>query len=194
MSLTDSQYKMQHWEEQGGFVFLKKIGIEFGWHVLDFGARVGHYSLPLAQAVGVMGQVTAVDTNSEVLEILKDKIDRNGLRNVTVLSVSDELPTPLPDQSMDAILAYDVLQLVSDRDAVYADFYRLLKPGAMLSVYPKHNKNDSPGWGLADLTVTQIKSEILRGGFEFDREVCENISHDDDMNFGCVLNFRKTME
>ncbi len=192
--MTDCQLKMQHWEEQGGFVFLKKIGIEFGWHVLDFGARVGHYALPLAQAVGVMGRVTAVDKNSEALEILKDKIDRNGLQNVTVMPVSGALPISLPDQSMDAVLAYDVLQLVEDRGAVYSEFYRLLKLGAMLSVYPKHNKNDSPGWGLADLTITQIKNEILRSGFEFDREVCENISHDDDMNFGCVLNFRKTME
>ena len=42
---------MKKWEREEGVKFLKKIGIKTGQTVLDFGARVGHYSIPAAIAV-----------------------------------------------------------------------------------------------------------------------------------------------
>jgi precorrin-6B methylase 2 len=67
---------MQKWEREAGVKFLKKIGIKTGQTILDFGARVGHYSIPAAIAVGKSGLVYAVDKEQKELDELSEKAKR----------------------------------------------------------------------------------------------------------------------
>ena len=53
--------EMERWEKNEGIEFLRRIGIESGQKVLDFGAGVGHYSILVARIVGSKGRVYALE-------------------------------------------------------------------------------------------------------------------------------------
>ena len=183
--------EMEKWEREGGIKFLEKIGIKPGQIVLDFGCRVGHYTIPIAKIVGKKGKVYALDKDKQSLNELRKKAVEEGLENITLIESIGDLKIPLEDESVDIILLYDILHLVDDRRKLYEEAHKVLRKGKLLSVYPKHNKFDSPGWGLKNLNLEDIKKEIVSCGFYFDRKYCDVISHDDEFNKGCILNFIK---
>lgn len=62
--------------------------LTLGATFLDVGANIGCYSLPAAKKVGPTGQVLAVEASPRIVTFLHDNIQRNGLNNVTVLSIA----------------------------------------------------------------------------------------------------------
>jgi len=69
-----------------------------------------------------------------------------------------------------------------------------LKQDGLLSVYPKHTLEDEPIQEFRGLRLSDVKKEIEDSNFIFDQKHCGLISHDDGLNQGCVLNFRKHKE
>ena len=183
--------ELEKWMREDGVKFLRMIGIESGQTVLDFGARVGHYAVPAAIVAGEKGMVYALDKDAKALDELMQIAEAEGLNNIRRVDVSGNVKIPLGGESVDAILLYDVLHLIDDRKVLYKEVYRVLRHLGLLSVYPKHNKLDSPGWGLENMTPEDIISEVEYHGFSFTRKYCGTLSHDDDLNYGCVLNFKR---
>ena len=183
---------MKKWEGKGGMKFLKKIGIKTGQTILDFGANVGHYSIPAARIAGNSGLIYALDKDKSALKELQRKVKREKLGNMNLIETDGNLKIDLENSSVDVVLAYDILHLVQNRRELYKQVYRVLRKRGLFSVYPKHNKLDSPGWGLENMTPEDIKTEIENYGFNFEKEYCGILSHDDSVSRGCVLNFRKT--
>ena len=64
---------MPQWETAGGVKFLKRIGLKSSQTVLDFGCRVGHYTIPAAKVVGSEGIVYAVGKEQQALNELEQK-------------------------------------------------------------------------------------------------------------------------
>lgn len=182
--------EMGKWERTDGVKFLKKF-IRPGQKVLDFGARVGHYTIPIARVVGLKGRVYALDKDAASLRELKEKAKTQELENIVTIGTDGSLKTNLDANSIDVVLAYDVLHIINNRKRFYREINRILKQGGLFSVYPKHNKLDSPGWGLENMTPEDIRREIESSGFYFEEEHCGLLSHDESLNRGCVLNFRK---
>jgi ubiquinone/menaquinone biosynthesis C-methylase UbiE len=184
--------EIEKWETKNGVEFLKKIGIKSGQTVLDFGCRVGHYTIPAAKIVGSEGIVYAVDKEQQALNELEQKATH--LKNIRTINSSGQIQIDLENDSADVVLFYDVLHYheKKDREKLYAEAYRVLKQDGMLSVYPKHTFEDNPIMEFQNLSVGEIKQEIQNSNFVFGKKHCGLISHDDDLNQGCVLNFRKT--
>ena len=185
--------QMEWWEKDGGVKFLKEIGLRPGQKILDFGCRVGHYTIPATKVVGNAGIVYAVDKESEALNELSSKITAHNLTNVRVTKTSGQMKLPLESGVIDIVLLYDVLHYfgTDDRTKLYHEVFRVLKEGGLLSVYPKHIAEDNPLMELQHIRSTDVRQEILSSGFQFERRYCGVISHDDGLNKGCVLNFRK---
>ena len=99
----------------------------------------------------------------------------------------------LEPEIIDIVLLYDVLHyfIKDERIKLYQEVFRVLKEGGLLSVYPKHIAEDNPLMELQHIRSTDVRQEILSSGFQFERRHCGVISHDDGLNKGCVLNFRK---
>ena len=182
----------ERWEKVKGIVFLRKIGIRTGQTVLDFGARSGHYSIPAALIVGNNGVIYAVDKEEEALEELKEKTITFGLHNIKTIRTSGKVKLDLGNESMDVILLYDVLHYLKkvERKSLYEEILRLLKPNGFLSVYPKHVVGDTPMDELKELTLNDVKQEIQNSGFFFTDKLCDEISHNNSLNQGCILNFK----
>lgn len=183
------------WEEKLGVDFLSDIGLENGQVILDFGARVGRYTIPAATIAGEEGIVFAVDKEQESLDELKDKADSIGLDNIKTINNSGRLNLDLDSSTFDAVLLYDVLHYFSfdERENVYKEIFRLLKENGLLSVYPKHIIGDSPADGFKNLHLDDVIEEIEKIGFTYQGKYCDTISHNDSLNEGCVLNFRKSV-
>ena len=185
--------QMELWERDGGVRFLKGIGLRSCQKILDFGCRVGHYTIPAAKAVGSKGIVYAVDKESEALNELSRKVTAHNLTNVRVTKTSGQTELPLESWIIDVVLLYDVLQyfIKDERTKLYQEVFRILKQSGLLSVYPKHTSEDNPLMELQHLSSADIEREILSSGFQFERRYYRTISHDDGLNKGCVWNFRK---
>ena len=183
--------QMIEWEKSKGVEFLKKIGIKKNFVLLDFGARVGHYSIPSANIVGKNGRVCALDKNKSALDKLKNKSENLGLKNIEIVKTNGSLQTDFPDNYFDAVFLYDILHFLSknQRKILFTEIFRVLKKDGLVSVYPKHAKSDHPSMELENLTLRDITKEIEKFGLDFSEKICDTISHDDSLNYGCVINF-----
>ncbi|MEA1926698.1 MAG: methyltransferase domain-containing protein [Candidatus Auribacterota bacterium] len=177
------------WLGGAGADFLRKIGVRSGDRVLDFGCSSGHYSIPAAQVVGEKGKVYALDKESKELRRLREKAKEKELSNIETYITAGELKVDLPDQSVNVVLVYDVLHYMEKREEIFAEFDRVLKKDGLLSVYPKHYKDDFPLSNLAQLSLEEIIAEIERGGFSLRKKFFERLIHDESYNRGTVLNF-----
>jgi ubiquinone/menaquinone biosynthesis C-methylase UbiE len=117
---------------------LKQAGIKEGQTVLDFGCGPGHYAIAAAKMVGAKGKVYALDIHPLAVQSVEKKAQKEGLTNiVTIISDRD---TRLPDQSIDIALAYDMISMVKDKEALAKELHRVLKPTGILSVLVEHIK------------------------------------------------------
>jgi ubiquinone/menaquinone biosynthesis C-methylase UbiE len=182
------------WERDSGLKFLKKIGLKYGQRVLDFGCRVGHYTIPAAKVVGNDGIVYAVDKEQQALNELEQKASHLNLKNIRTINTSGQIQINLENDSVDIVLFYDVLHYheKKEREKLYVEAYRVLKQDGLFSVYPKHTLEDDPIQEFRRLSVSDVKQEIEDSNFVFEKKHCGLISHDDGLNQGCILNFRKS--
>lgn len=117
---------------------LKKAGIKEGQTILDFGCGPGHYAIAAAKMVGAKGKVYALDIHPLAVQSVEKKAKKEGLTNiVTIISDRD---TRLPDQSVDIALAYDMISMVKDKQALAKELHRVLKPNGIFSVLVEHIK------------------------------------------------------
>ncbi len=181
------------WEQNDGVQFLSSIGMVTGMTVVDFGARVGHYSIPAAITVGKNGCVYSLDKDQVPLHELQRKVTHLQLNNVKVVKTNGKLSLDFNDESADMVLLYDVLHYMEkdNRDTLYTHVYRILKKSGILSVYPKHVIGDTPLNQFAGLLPDDVKNEIVDSGFVFRDKYCDILCHDDSLNRGCVFNFCK---
>ena len=75
--------------------FFEAAGIGAGMQVLDIGSGAGDVALLLADIVGPSGRVVGIDTNAEILETARARVDAAGLSNVT-FKAGDVMNAGLP--------------------------------------------------------------------------------------------------
>lgn len=185
--------QMDWWENDSGVKFFKEIGLRSGHSVLDYGCRVGHYTIPAAKVVGEKGIVLAVEKEQHALQELEKKTRENNLKNIKIIRTTGQVTLGFENKSIELVLFYDVLHYLekNDRKILYREALRVLKPEGLLSVYPKHSSEDSPAMEFQNLTVKEIQQEIQDSDFTFKEKYCGLISHDEDLTQACVFNFIK---
>ena len=177
------------WLKKGGEEFLKEIGLEEGQVVLDFGCGEGHYSIPAAKVVGERGRVYALDKDKQVLNQLTRLIKKANLKNIELMT--RESKTSLQNNCLDFVLCYNVVHYLKNRKIIYHEFYRVLRPEGILSLYPKHHQGDYPLMELAHLNLEDIIKEVEQAGFSLRAKFLKRLIHDDYYNDGYILNFGK---
>ena len=107
--------------------------LEDGERVVDLGCGAGTDSLVAAQMVGQNGHVTGVDMTPEMLEKARAATAELELTNVDFLEGEIER-LPLANESVDVVISNGVIDLVPDKDAVFAEIFRILRPGGRMQV------------------------------------------------------------
>lgn len=104
-----------------------------GETVLDLGSGGGIDVLLSARRVGPTGKAYGLDMTDEMLELARRNASEAGAANVEFLRGQIE-DVPLPDASVDVVISNCVINLSTDKAAVFASAYRVLRPGGRLGV------------------------------------------------------------
>jgi arsenite methyltransferase len=107
--------------------------IEPGSVVLDLGCGAGTDLLIAAQMTGSAGRVIGVDMTATMLERARQSATEMGLTNVELHESLIEA-LPLDDASVDVVISNGVIDLVPDKDAVFDEIDRVLRPGGGLQL------------------------------------------------------------
>ena len=104
-----------------------------GETVVDLGSGSGMDAFYAAGLVGPKGRVYGVDFTEEQLDKARGLAEAEGLRQVEFREGRIEA-LPLPDASVDCVISNGVINLCPDKQAVFAEAARVLRPGGRLAI------------------------------------------------------------
>jgi arsenite methyltransferase len=107
--------------------------IEPGAVVLDLGCGAGTDLLIAAQMTGPRGRAIGVDMTAGMLERTRASAVAMGLDNVELQTGLIEA-LPLEDESVDVVISNGVIDLVPDKETVFDEIDRVLRPGGRLQL------------------------------------------------------------
>jgi SAM-dependent methyltransferase len=147
-----------------------------GETVLDLGSGGGIDVLLSARRVGPTGKAYGLDMTDEMLALARENRKKSGLQNAEFLKGEIEA-IPLPDASVDVIISNCVINLSADKDRVFAEAFRVLKPGGRLAVSDVVVRGEVPaairrsvelwiGCVAGALEEQDYRARLARAGFE----------------------------
>ncbi len=122
-----------------------------GETVLDLGSGAGFDCFLAAREVGPKGRVIGVDMTPEMIEKARDNAVKGGFGNVE-FRLGEIENIPAADASVDVILSNCVINLSTEKGKVFAEAYRVLKPGGRVMV--------------SDLVLARDLPESVKGSLE----------------------------
>lgn len=121
-----------------------------GQTVLDLGSGAGVDCFLAARRVGPTGQVIGVDMTDAMLEKARANADRGGFTNVEFRKGEIE-HLPVESGTVDRIISNCVINLAPNKARVFAEAFRVLKPGGQISVSDIVSFGDVPASIRTDL-------------------------------------------
>jgi arsenite methyltransferase len=144
--------------------------------VLDLGSGGGIDCFLAAKKVGPEGRVIGLDMTPDMIMLARRNANKVGATNVE-FRFGEMEDIPLPDQSVDVIISNCVINLSPDKDAVFREAYRVLRPGGRLTVsdivvhgqLPRPIRDRLDAWAgcvAGALDESDYLSKIRAAGFE----------------------------
>ena len=123
-----------------------------GERVVDVGSGAGFDSFVAAGHVGPAGRVVGVDMTAEMLAKARTTAALLGLANVEFREgLAEELP--VADGWADAVISNGVINLCADKWAVFAEIFRVLRPGGVLQFADIATGRPVPPEALRDIDL-----------------------------------------
>ena len=134
-------------------------GIDPGMRVLEVGPGSGTYTIAAARRVGESGWITAVDIEPRMIEFVREKAKKEGVRNIDA-RVADVYTLPLEDGFFDAVFMITVIGEIPDPGRAIREFHRVLKPSGTLAFSELFLDPDYPRAGTLIRRATKAGFEL----------------------------------
>ena len=146
-----------------------------GETVLDLGSGGGFDSFLAARAVGEKGYVIGVDMTPEMIATAKENAYKAGIKNCD-FRLGEIESLPVEDDTVDVVISNCVINLSPEKERVFQEAFRVLKPGGRLAVsdvvattrLPENVKKDLAlymGCIAGASVVDELESMIKVAGF-----------------------------
>ena len=109
------------------------MGISKGMIIADIGCGTGYCTVPLAALTGDKGRVIACDISREMLDVLKEKIEKWDIGNIAV-ELSQENSLPLADDSVDFVILSMLLHEIESPAEFLSEIKRVMKQGGRIGI------------------------------------------------------------
>ena len=117
----------------GAKIIIQRLHLDSGMNVLDVGSGPGRLSLPIAKYIGNNGEMVALDIQPKMLEKLKLRASKEGIKNIRVLEAgAGEGKTE--NNYFDRALIVTALGEIHDKHRALVEIYQALKQGGILSI------------------------------------------------------------
>lgn len=147
-----------------------------GETVLDLGSGGGIDVLLSAKRVGPTGKVYGLDMTDEMLALALENKAKAGATNVEFLKGYIE-SIPLPAGTVDVIISNCVINLAADKSAVFAEMFRVLRPGGRIGISDvvagneltpaqREERGSYVGCIAGALSFAEYESQLEGAGFE----------------------------
>lgn len=149
-----------------------------GQIVLDLGSGGGIDCFLAARQVGPSGQVFGLDMTPAMLALAERNKAGMGEAAANVRFLHGEIEAiPLPDDHVDVIISNCVINLSADKDAVFREAFRVLRPGGYLAVsdtvalqpFSEDMKRNAEAWSACasgSLDVATYRAKLVSAGFD----------------------------
>lgn len=115
-----------------GYPFLADV-IKAGDTVVDIGSGSGVDILIARLKTGPQGQVYGIDITPAMIVKARKNVEKAGLDRIEIIeSPADSIP--LDDASVDIVTSNGVINLVPDKNTVFREIHRILKPGGRIQI------------------------------------------------------------
>jgi SAM-dependent methyltransferase len=146
-----------------------------GETVLDLGSGGGIDVLLSARRVGPTGKVYGLDMTEEMLALALTNARQAGATNVEFLKGTIEA-IPLPASTIDVVISNCVINLSTDKPAVFTETHRVLTPGGRLGISDvvaedhltpadRAERGDHIGCIAGALTLSEYRDGLTNAGF-----------------------------
>ncbi|MGW1428610.1 arsenite methyltransferase [Streptomyces sp. NPDC002431] len=146
-----------------------------GERVLDLGSGGGIDVLLSARRVGPTGKAYGLDMTEEMLALALANAAKAGARNVEFLKGTIEA-VPLPAATIDVVISNCVINLSTDKPAVFAEMLRVLRPGGRIGISDvvaddaltpaqRAERGDYVGCIAGALSFAEYRSGLAAAGF-----------------------------
>lgn len=146
-----------------------------GERVLDLGCGGGIDVLLSARRVGPAGKAYGLDMTEEMLALARAHAKKAGATNVEFLEGAIEA-IPLPAGSVDVVISNCVVNLSTDKPAVFAEAFRVLAPGGRIGISDvvaedgltpdqRAERGDYAGCIAGALSFTEYRQGLEAAGF-----------------------------
>ena len=167
--------------------------------VLDLGSGGGIDVLLSAKRVGASGKAYGLDMTDEMLALASRNKQEAGATNVEFLKGFIE-DVPLPDRSVDVVISNCVINLAADKNAVFREMHRVLRPGGRVGVTDvvaadhltekeRAERGSYVGCIAGALSFAEYRHGLMEAGFE-DIEISPTHSVAEGM-FSAIVKARK---
>ena len=146
---------------------LDAIGVKPGMRVGEAGAGRGYFTFSLARRVGPGGVVYANDISTSSLDVIRERADSEGLKNIKIVVGAVEDPL-FPEKNLDMVAMVYVLHEVERQVPFLKSLRSYLKPGGLLVII----EGNSTGGSMHTppfMTSHQVFETLREAGYELDR-------------------------
>jgi FkbM family methyltransferase len=133
--------------------------------VADIGAGGGYFTERFSRHLGSTGHVYATDVQELMIQKLKERVERRGLKNVEVIHAAFDEPM-LPESSCDLVFFSSVYKEIDDRVNYMKRIAETLRPGGRVAIIEYHPHALALGPPLNfRLRRQQVVEELSEAGF-----------------------------